>query len=413
MSGSADRRLSAAEHHEKISRLALVIALSVTQVIGWATTYSAPAVLGRAIAADLNISLIEALAGSSVFLVAMGLASRLIGPLYARVGAGRLMAVGSVLTALTLAAISQVEDVTLYCGLWVVAGGCGALVLTTSAHTALVDCFGSGARSRIAAVMLVSGLAASVGYPTSAFLLEQIGWRGTFMVFAAAHFGVCLPLHFLVVRICGGSLTNRAAVATNETAGQNKRGRKSEHQIYFLLAAAVSMIGFVTWGFAVAIVELFVSIGLPFNDAVALAASIGLFQVGARALETVFARHISAIRMATVAAAVMSAAFLLPVAFEGIVAGATFVALYGLASGVMSVARSTMPLELFDAKDYGAMMSRLALPMNLAFAAAPVLFGWLLERSGAAFVLTVAAALAGAALICLVALAHACRTKPN
>ena len=74
--------------------------------------------------------------------------------------------------------------------------------------------------------------------------------------------------------------------------------------------------------------------------------------------------------------------FLVLAVADGWIAGAVFVVFYGLSSGVLNVVRSTLPLELFDPSAYGMMMSRLSLPMLLSFAAAPILFGGILERFG-------------------------------
>lgn len=390
--------------------LLLVSALSLSQVVGWATTYSSPAILGPAIAGDLAISVTQAMAGSSFFLIAMAFASPFMGRLYKTVGAARLMTFGSLLLALALAGVAGADTVELYWLCWLVIGASGAAVLTTSAHTLLVEVLGRGAKSWIAAVMLISGLAASVGYPVTAAAMEFLGWRGTFYLFALMHVLLCCPLHglcwWLSVRMRRSSSVRDAQPVSGESAARGGKG------VFSILAAAVSLIGFVTWGFAIVIVELFKEAGLPQVEAVALASAIGIFQVAARALEFTFARQRSSVRTAVDASALMVGAFLVIIFGQGWIAAALFVLFYGLASGVMSVARSTMPLELFDPADYGAMMARLSLPMNLGFAAAPVAFGWLLERLGAPAVLYCAAGLAAAAFLCLFTLRRMTRPAP-
>ena len=59
-----------------------------------------------------------------------------------------------------------------------------------------------------------------------------------------------------------------------------------------------------------------------------------------------------------------------------------FATLYGIASGVTTVARATLPLQIFPAGAYARASSQLAVPLNLAFAAAPPAFTAILTSAG-------------------------------
>ncbi|HXV30004.1 MAG TPA: hypothetical protein VD840_06710 [Sinorhizobium sp.] len=69
-----------------------------------------------------------------------------------------------------------------------------------------------------------------------------------------------------------------------------------------------------------------------------------------------------------------------------------FLMLYGLSSGAMSVSRATMPLAFFSPARYAAVMARLGLPLNLAFAAAPPFFSFVLGEAGNGWALSIALA---------------------
>jgi len=56
--------------------------------------------------------------------------------------------------------------------------------------------------------------------------------------------------------------------------------------------------------------------------------------------------------------------------------------LYGMGSGIRSIARGTVPLAMFGSEGYAILMGRLALPTLLATAAAPLLGVWLLDWLG-------------------------------
>ena len=89
----------------------------------------------------------------------------------------------------------------------------------------------------------------------------------------------------------------------------------------------------------------------------------------------------------------------------------TFVALYGLAGGTMAIARSTIPLAVFPREAYARASARLALPLNLAFASAPPVFGAILTRASVDAALILAIGCSTLALSLLIVLAL--RTEPR
>ena len=383
-----------------ISRaLPAAIALSVTQVIGWATAFNALALLAQPIAVELAMPMPVVLGGSSVFLVAMALVSRLLVPVYARVGAGPVLVAGSVAASMGFAALALSAGWLGYGLGWVMLGAAAAAMLTAPAHAVMVQLLGRDAKRWIAGVMLVTGLAGSFGLPATALLLEWTDWRGVFWVFAAAHLAVCAPLHLWVSRLAGPPV---ASPASPDTQISSDDGR-----LFHRLVTAVSLIGFVTWGFAIVIIELLQQTGLSRTEATAAAALIGVATVAARAAEFLFARSLAASQSAIWATAGLCLALIL----LGSGAPWAFVALFGAASGIMSVARATLPLELFAPGDYAAMAGRLALPMTLTFAAAPLVFGVLLHQAGAQAALALALLAGVAALLALISLRRMAQEK--
>ena len=73
------------------SRLAGTVAL--TQLIGWGSTYSIPAVLARPMAEDLGMPLAVAFGASSAFLLAMAGISPWLGAASERLGTGARRAI--------------------------------------------------------------------------------------------------------------------------------------------------------------------------------------------------------------------------------------------------------------------------------------------------------------------------------
>lgn len=355
-----------------------VFGLAVTQLLGWMTTFNTPAVLGSAIADELSVPVWMTFAGVSVFLVAMALASPVIGRFYKRVGAARIMTIGSFAGAVLLVGVAASPNLPIFLIFFCLLGIVGAAVLTTSANTLLVQLPGDAGRKLISAIMLISGLSSSVGFPITSLLLEAIGWRETFLVFALLHLIVCAPIHAFLGVFYPFDKPKRIGGAEVPEPKPDRH----ERRLFFWLVISVSLVGIVTWGFAVAIIEFLQDAGLTSGEAIFLASLIGVFQVMARAVEFLFGQRLQASLTALMSSLALALVFLLPVAISSYAAMAFFVFVYGAASGTMSVARATMALEFFDRTTYGSVMSKLALPMTLAFAIAPPMFGALLDRYG-------------------------------
>ncbi len=75
---------------------------------------------------------------------------------------------------------------------------------------------------------------------------------------------------------------------------------------------------------------------------------------------------------------------------------AACIVLYGMGSGIRSIARGTVPLAMFGREGYAILMGRVALPTLLTTAAAPMIGTWLLGWVGPTGTLAV---LFGAALL--------------
>ena len=69
--------------------------------------------------------------------------------------------------------------------------------------------------------------------------------------------------------------------------------------------------------------------------------------------------------------------------FGAAAAAAPFTMLHGAGSGIFTIARGTVPLAIFGPENYGYRLGLLGAPTRVATAAAPLLFGVLIDRYGA------------------------------
>src|SRR5690606_33676294 len=133
----------------------------------------------------------------SAALLLSGAISRSAGRAIDRHGGRPMMSVGSLLAAAGCAILGLATAEWIYVVGWLVLGVAMRFVLYDAAFPSLAQIAGLRARRAISYLSLFGGLASTVFWPVSHFLAESIGWRGTFLVYAALHIAVCLPLHIL------------------------------------------------------------------------------------------------------------------------------------------------------------------------------------------------------------------------
>lgn len=388
-----------------------VVVLSITQIIAWGAMFMAISVTGEAMADDLQLSRETIFLGPTDMLVAMALCSPLIGRLYRRYGARLVLSGGSLLAAAGLWLLAASNGVELYFAAWAVLGVAGAACLTTSAHVFLAELAGEGARRAIGAQMLFMALAPSLSWPVTGFLQSEFGWRGVSIIYGCLMLLVCLPLHLFALPKTGRpSPENPVEKPAPAHGGQGRR-------IIVLITAAIALNGFVTWGFQLVIIDLFRSFDVADYLAVGFGSAIGFVQMLARLFDFLGGNRWNGLTTSLAAAFIMPVC-LLVLAFGG---GAEwsimlFLLLYGLSSGAMSVGRATMPLVFFNSADYAGVAARLALPLNLAFAAAPPFFTLILGAYGNQIALMFALLCALgtlASMLALSRLAHTDKAAPT
>ncbi|MFK4260004.1 MFS transporter [Agrobacterium tumefaciens] len=368
--------------------IGVLFVLAVTQVIGWGTV-SLPAVIGRQIAADLGMNIETAFAGSSTLYVLMGFWAPLLAKAFTRFGARRVMMAGAVLAAPGFVLLSVSTGPILYFAAWVVLGTAGSATLTTAAYILLNEVAGRDAKSAIGALMLVTGLSSSVFWPTTAWLSEAVGWRGTCLAYAAMMVLVCLPFYVF-------GLPRRASLeeAVSPSATANGPTTIARKGTFALIVTAIALNAFVTFGFSAVLIELLQAEGLPASQAIAFGSMLGVIQVCARGLDFVGGGRWDGITTGLVAGIGLPVAMLLLIVGDGTywtIVG--FILIYGLGSGALAVSRATIPLVFYDKAEFAKATSRIALPLNLISAASPPILIGLLTQFGSH-------ALLGLAMLC-------------
>ncbi len=359
-----------------------VIALGITQITAWGTSYYCLGVLAGPISQDTGWSRGFVFLGFTVALLVMGLVSSAVGRAIDRHGGRAVMTLGTVLVSIGLFALAHVRGEAAYLIVWAFLGLGMRLCLYDAAFAALVQVAPSRGRTAISYLTLFGAFASSVFWVVGHALNESVGWRQTLVLFALINLVVCLPLHWLGLarRETAEAAAPTAAVA--DVDGPPLEGRARSIAIA-LFALIMSLNGFVFGVISVQLVPLLEAAGLATAAAVWVASMKGVAQFGGRVVEIVFARNLRAITVGRIAVGVLPPSLLLLLAGTGslplIIA---FTLLMGASQGVITIVRGAVPLVLFGAKGYGAVLGVIATPVLVVNAASPTAFAWIVDRWG-------------------------------
>ncbi len=372
------------------SQLSIIIGLGTTQTLAWASSYYLPAILADPIARDLGVSSNWIFAAFSASQVISALLAPRIGRHIDLVGGRPVLSMSNLVLAAGLALLGLTTSVPMLIAAWLLLGIGMSAGLYDAAFAALGRIYGDSARRSITGITLIAGFASTVGWPLSAWGLETIGWRNTCFAWAAAHILMGLPINLIMLPAVKGA---KAAVAA--AVKPHIPIDRTMIILGFVFAAAWT----VTGAMAAHLPRLMEAAGATTTQAVFAGALIGPSQVAARIFEATFLSRyhpLVSTKLACITHPIGAA--ILGLAGGG--AASVFAIFHGSGNGILTIARGTLPLAIFGPQNYGYRLGIIGAPARMAQAAAPLLFGLLIDVMGAR-VLIVSSALSITALLAL------------
>ncbi len=344
-----------------------VCLLGIAQIISWGTLFYTIAVLGGAMREATGVDELWLFGSFTIGLFASGLVSPWLGRRIDSHGGRQVLVGGSILGALACAVLAMAQGPLTVLAGWLLAGVAMAACLYDPAFAALHQLAGTSYRRAVTALTLFGGFASTVFWPLSLFLLDTVDWRATYAIYALLHLLVCVPLQLAGVPAGRGE---HSPPEPAETAGAPPRTHGGA--VFFWLAAALSLVTFISSAVAAHLISLLTATGLTARDAVLIGSLIGPMQVAGRIMEFAFTRHLHALAVGTFAFAIMAVSLAIFTQVHGVwIVALAFVIPYGWANGIMTIVRGTVPAEMFGQRNYGALLGRLALPQFITKAIAP------------------------------------------
>ena len=352
-------------------RWVVVAALGTAQTLAWGSSYYLPAILAAPIADSIGIS------HPAFYAVFSGslLLSAFLGPAVGRAidqnGGRGVLAVSNLVLSAGLVLLSFAHGLVILAAAWALLGVGMAMGLYEPAFATLTGLYGRAARGPITGITLIAGFASTIGWPLSALLNAQYGWRNACLIWAALHIVMGLPLNRLLIPAAPPPQRSKL----EGDAPPAPRGAMP------ILAFVFAATAFVTGAMAAHLPHLLEIAGASATTAIAASALVGPAQVGARLVEFGALRHVHPLvsaRLSTILHPLGAAAL----AVFGAPAVVAFAVLHGAGNGLLTIARGTLPLAIFGPIGYGLRTGLLAAPARVTQAMGPFLFGLLLDRMG-------------------------------
>jgi MFS family permease len=371
------------DRHDPMLRA--VLSLGITQITAWGTTYYALGVLATPIIEGMGWSRSIVFLGFSIGLLVMSAVSTSIGRLIDARGGRLVMSIGSILTSIGLVALSLVQSEITYLAAWALLGVAMRMNLYDAAFAALVQVAPSRGRRAISYLTLFGGFASSVFWPIGHYLAGGVGWRNAFLIYAALNLAVCLPLHWF-------GLSHRETARAPEMSNESKphavpaeaplEGAARTAGIV-LFAGIMSLNGFVFGALSIHLVPVLQATGLAAAAAVWLASLKGVAQVGGRIVEMTIWHNLHPLTVGRIALALLPLSLaLLLVGGGSFETALAFTLIMGASQGIITIVRGAVPLALFGAKGYGAVLGLIATPILLVNALSPPGYALIIDTWG-------------------------------
>lgn len=357
------------------------IGLGVTQIMGYGALYYAYAILLPEMAKDLGMTLTSIFGVLSLGLFFGGFLAPLAGRWTDRYGGRLVMTLGSLAAGFGLMLMSLVEGpYSLFAAiLFVEAAAMFVLYNVAFAAIARLDVSVSTQRS-ISIITLFGGIASTIFWPLTLWLLQDIGWQATWIVLGMATLVISVPIHFYALRRPLRDV--EAPKPANAPDWPELTGRLRKTAMLWMV------VSFIFSGYLMgAVMTLWVTNVQDLGHTAAMAALagavIGPFKTVGRFFEMLVSRNMYPLVTYALSLGLMLAGFaaLLTVGFTlpGVMLAA---ALYGMGDGIKTIARGTLPLALFGAKGYGARLGWISFVQMGINASAPFAFAWATQAYG-------------------------------
>lgn len=323
---------------------------------------------------EMGWSRTSIISGFTIGIIASGLLAPSLGRQISLGNGRKILAASSILFALGLSTVGIARQIEVYVLGWIFIGagmGCG---LYDACFSTLGRIYGTHARRMISVVALIGGLASTVFWPLSDYLITKIGWRDTCVSFAILHLLICLPIYYLSIPSPSGLTPKQLKRIKTGSVGT-----ESEKKVFLLFGSIMVLESGLAAATAVHLITILATAKAPQATTVVLGTLIGLSQISIRFADSLCGHFIKPVH------ALMFSSISILIAFS-LISGSwnlwLAMVFYGVGIGLFSVVRATFPLFAFGATDSPRLIGLISRPARFVQALAPLGAAFLADRLG-------------------------------
>lgn len=389
-------------HHGDRPRGGLV-ALCITQTTSWGVLfYSLPAAL-TPIAEDTGWSHTAITGALSLGLAVSAIVGIWVGRVLDRRGPRAVMTLGGIVGVIALLLVAWSPTLWAFYGGWFVAGFAQAAIFYTPAFAVITRWYGADRVRPLLALTLVAGFSSTIFAPLTAFLVEHLGWRASYLVMAGILAAVTVPLHavFLNARWADHSADPSA---TQYTAVRSEVRTVTRTPRFLALQLAMTIATFTLFAVTINLIQLLLERGLAYATAALAFGLIGAGQAIGRLGYPQLGRVTTpAVRMAVILGAGAIGLWALAIVPGPVWALVALAVVVGAARGAHTLLQATAVSDRWGTQNFGTFNGIFSAPMTAVTALAPVSGPALAGLLGGypAMAVAMAALLTAAALISL------------
>lgn len=382
--------------------VAAILALGLTQIIGYGTLYYSFSILAPAMARDLNWSSEWIFGALSAALLIGGLAAPTMGKWIDRFGAGRVMTGGSAIAAAALVACAFSSGNVTFVAALIAIETASNLVQYGAAFALLVQINPKAAQRSITYLTLIAGFASTIFWPITTALHAHLSWQTVYLVFAGLNVAICLPIHAWLSSSV--SKTRKQAPDHPAKLVEASLPPSIRTPAFALMVTGFALESFVNAALLVHMVPVLSGLGLG-AMAVMVGTLFGPSQVLSRLTNMVFGGGLSQLTLALISAVLLPAGLAVLILTAPSVAGAlVFAVVFGLGSGLSSIVQGTLPLALFGSEGYGKRQGQVLAIRLVISSTAPFILAFMMKNIGVSWSLTVAAGIGAIAVLAFIAI---------
>jgi MFS family permease len=347
--------------------------LGFTETVSWGVLFYAFSVFVEPMEAELGWTRAQLTGAFSLALIVLAVAGVAVGHWLDRRGPRLLMTAGSILGVALMLGWSQVRDLGTFYVLWILMGLCWSATLYSPAFATITAHFRERRTEALTLVTLMAGLASTIFYPLTAWLISQLGWRSALVALAAILAVTTILPHALILR--------KAKAREEHHEPSLSLGQALRHPSFRWLA-----LGFFCFalgsGVNVHLVPYLSGRGFDLGTAATIAGLVGAMQVVGRLAFAPLERRVPASALVALVYALQPVAIVVLLLASGAWVPFVFVFLFGAGRGIDTLLRNTVVARLYGPRRFASIQGVLGLLITIALAAGPVGLGAVYDRFG-------------------------------